>query len=180
MEVDSSKVKLYSIDKIVNKKKDENGLTQYEIKWTGNDKIDNSWQRLEILIEDKAFDSIFEFEKSDYAKSLPMNQDTQNFLQIFEEYLSRNIKINEYGDYPLDEAEKILNIIMDNYSNERYALIHWKKRLYNNIEFQPLNSWVNCKVLSVFDGELFSNFMKELIEQNYKNNIQRRKNKNIS
>ena len=180
MELDSSKVKLYSIEKIVNKKKDENGLTQYEIKWTGYDKIDNSWQRLEILIEDKAFDSIFEFEKSDYAKSLPMNQDTKNFLQIFEEYLSRNININEYGDYPLDEAEKILNIIMDNYSNERYALIHWKKRLYNNIEFQPLNSWVNCKVLSVFDGELFSNFMKELIEQNYKNNIQRRKNKNIS
>ncbi len=180
MELDSSKVKLYSIEKIVNKKKDENGLTQYEIKWAGYDKIDNSWQRLEILIEDKAFDSIFEFEKSDYAKSLPMNQDTKNFLQIFEEYLSRNININEYGDYPLDEAEKILNIIMDNYSNERYALIHWKKRLYNNIEFQPLNSWINCKVLSVFDGELFSNFMKELIEQNYKNNIQRRKNKNIS
>ena len=180
MELDSSKVKLYSIEKIVNKKKDENGLTQYEINWAGYDKIDNSWQRLEILIEDKAFDSIFEFEKSDYAKSLPMNQDTKNFLQIFEEYLSRNININEYGDYPLDEAEKILNIIMDNYSNERYALIHWKKRLYNNIEFQPLNSWVNCKVLSVFDGELFSNFMKELIEQNYKNNIQRRKNKNIS
>ena len=180
MEVDSSKVKLYSIDKIVNKKKDENGLTQYEIKWSGVEKINNSWQRLEILIEDKAFDSIFEFEKTDYAKSLPMNEDTENFLKIFEEYLSKNIKINEYGDYPLDEAEKILNIIMDYNSNERYALIQWKKRIYNNIEIQPLNSWVNCKVLSVFDGELFSNFMKELIEQNYKNNIQRRKNKNIS
>jgi hypothetical protein len=179
MEVDSSKVKLYSIDKIVNKKKDENGLTQYEIKWSGVEKINNSWQRLEILIEDKAFDSIFEFEKTDYAKSLPMNEDTENFLKIFEEYLSKNIKINEYGDYPLDEAEKILNIIMDYNSNERYALIQWKKRIYNNIEIQPLNSWVNCKVLSVFDGELFCNFMKELIEKNH-NEFLRKKNKKIN
>ncbi len=179
MEVDSSKVKLYSIDKIVNKKKDENGLTQYEIKWSGVEKINNSWQRLEILIEDKAFDSIFEFEKTDYAKSLPMNEDTENFLKIFEEYLSKNIKINEYGDYPLDEAEKILNIIMDYNSNERYALIQWKKRIYNNIEIQPLNSWVNCKVLSVFDGELFCNFMKKLIEKNH-NEFLRKKNKKIN
>ena len=180
MEVDSSKVKLYSIDKIVNKKKDENGLTQYEIKWSGIEKINNSWQRLEILIEDKAFDSIFEFEKTSYAKSLPMNKDTENFLQIFEEYLTGNIKINEYGDYPLDEAEKILNIIIDYNSNERYALIHWKKRLYNNVEIQPLNSWVNCKVLSVFDGELFSNFMRELIEKNHNDFIKKKKNRKIN
>ena len=171
MELDSSKVKLYSIEKIVNKKKDENGLTQYEIKWAGYDKIDNSWQRLEILIEDKAFDSIFEFEKTSYAKSLPMNKDTENFLQIFEEYLTGNIKINEYGDYPLDEAEKILNIIIDYNSNERYALIHWKKRLYNNVEIQPLNSWVNCKVLISFDGELLFNYINQLIENNKENII---------
>ena len=64
---------LYSIEKIVNKKIDENGLTQYEIKWFGYEESENSWQTLELLIEDKAFDSIFDFEKTNYAKSLPMN-----------------------------------------------------------------------------------------------------------
>ena len=162
---------LYSIEKIVNKKIDENGLTQYEIKWFGYEESENSWQTLEILIEDKAFDSIFDFEKTNYAKSLPMNFDTKNFLTVFEEYITQNINQNEYGDYPLDKADKILCISMDNKTNEKYALISWKKRIENNKEIQPLNSWVNCKVLISFDGELLFNYINQLIENNKENII---------
>ena len=159
---------LYLIEKIVNKKINEDGVTQYEIKWENYEESENTWQLLDILIEDKAFDSIFEFENTDFAKSLPMNDDTKNFLRVFEEYISDNRKQNEYGDFPDDQAEKILKITNDIFTNEKYALISWKKR---NNKIKPLNSWVNCKVLAVYDGELFSKFFKKLIESNHKMKI---------
>ena len=165
--MESSK-ELYSIDKIVNKKINEDGITQYEIKWEDYAETENTWQLLEILIEDKAFDSIFEFENTDFAKSLPMNEDTKNFLYVFEEYISDNRKQNEYGDFPDDQAEKILNITMDHITNEEYALISWKMR---DNKIKPKDSWVNCKVLAVYDGELFSKFIKNLIEYNHKRKI---------
>ena len=167
--MESEKEDLYQIEKIINKKTDEYGLTIYEIKWEQYDESENSWQSLEILIEDKAFDSIFEFESTDYAKTLPMNEDTKDFLNVFEEYISENTKIqNEYGDFPFDIPDRVLKITLDHISNEKYALISWKKR---NNNFQPLNSWVNCKVLAVYDGELFSKFIKNLIEYNHKRKI---------
>ena len=60
---------------------------------------------------------------------------------------------------------------MDNKTNEKYALISWKKRIENNKEIQTLNSWVNCKVLISFDGELLFNYINQLIENNKENII---------
>ena len=167
--MESEKEDLYQIEKIINKKTDEYGLTIYEIKWEQYDESENSWQSLEILIEDKAFDSIFEFESTDYAKTLPMNEDTKDFLNVFEEYISENTKIqNEYGDFPFDIPDRVLKITLDHISNEKYALISWKMR---DNKIKPKDSWVNCKVLAVYDGELFSKFIKNLIEYNHKRKI---------
>ena len=165
--------KLYEIEKILDKKIDINNETQYLIKWKGLNQNENSWQKLEILIEDKAFDPIIEFEKSDYAKSQIMNNDTKLFLEIFEEYSLENSKIiSNYGDFPIDSPENIIKIILDEKSNQRFALIKWKCRSNGN---QPLDSWVNVKVLICFDGELLYNFLKNRIIKNgdlinFKNN----------
>ena len=111
--------KLYEIEKILDKKIDINNETQYLIKWKGLNQNENSWQKLEILIEDKAFDPIIEFEKSDYAKSQIMNNDTKLFLEIFEEYSLENSKIiSNYGDFPIDSPENIIKIILDEKSNQ--------------------------------------------------------------
>ena len=156
--------KLYEIEKILDKKIDINNETQYLIKWKGLNQNENSWQKLEILIEDKAFDPIIEFEKSDYAKSQIMNNDTKLFLEIFEEYSLENSKIiSNYGDFPIDSPENIIKIILDEKSNQRFALIKWKCRINGN---QPLDSWVNVKVLICFDGDLLYNFLKNRIIKN--------------
>ena len=153
--------KIFEIEKILNKKTDINNETQYLIKWKGLDQNENSWQKLELLIEDKAFDAIIEFEKSEYAKSLQMNNDTKLFLDIFEEYSLENSKIiSNYGDFPIDSPENIIKIILDEKSNQRFALIKWKCRSNGN---QPLDSWVNVKVLICFDGDLLYNFLKNRI-----------------
>ena len=156
--------KLFEIEKILNKKTDINNETQYLIKWKGLEQNENSWQKLELLIEDKAFDAIIEFEKSEYAKSLQMNNDTKLFLDIFEEYSLENSKvISNYGDFPIDSPLQIIKIILDEETNQRFALIKWKCRSNGN---QPLDSWVNVKVLICFDGELLYNFLKNRIIKN--------------
>lgn len=154
------KENLYEIEKIVNKKIDDNNETQYEIKWKNFE--ENTWQKLSILIEDKAFDSIIEFEKTSYAKSLKMNYDTLNFIKVFEEYTTNNIKFNsKYGDFPFDEPLEIIKVVLDEGTNEKFAFIKWKQR-FNG--FQPENSYVNVKVVICFSSLLYFDFLKNKIK----------------
>ena len=69
MSFDDEAVQRYEIERIVSKRTTQQGFTEYYIKWKDYNDDENTWEPLENLIEDKAFEVIFNFENSEETKA---------------------------------------------------------------------------------------------------------------
>ena len=157
----------YEIEAILSNRTTPEKQTEYLIKWKGFGNEDSTWEPLQNLIEDKAFDAIFQFENSQTNETHihNRNKDVIDFLIYFKEFDSSNpeyiekTSCNPIGHFPYDEPLKIIKLHRRKTNNELYALIEWKPRPSNT---KPENSYINTRILSVFSPEIYVEYLESL------------------
>ena len=169
MSFDDEAVQRYEIERIVSKRTTQQGFTEYYIKWKDYNDDENTWEPLENLIEDKAFEVIFNFENSEETKAkYPIqNRDVINFIKSFSEFdPSNKLYVNmtssmSFGGFPLDKPERILGLEKNYATQEIYAIIECSMR--ENTGIKPKSTAVRTDIHSVFDPELYLDYLEKNI-----------------
>ena len=125
----------YEVEKIVNKKRNLNGVILYEVKWLGYPEDQNTWEPLSHLTKVKKM--IAEFEKI-------------KGKEIDEEW--------KKGKLDFDKPKKIIGIQLNN--NKLLLKIRWKKRFKKMqpkdtfIEYNEIKNKYPHKLLKFFEKNI--------------------------
>lgn len=159
----------YEIEHIKKRRTTTQGYTEYLIKWKdyGNDEM--TWEPLDNLITDRAFDAIFEFENNEENQKNNPNRakDVIDFLRAFKEFDSKSPFFCEItpqmriGGFPLDKPKAILGIEQNKLTKEIYVTIEWEERESTGIK--PMNTSVRSEIVMVFAPQLYLEYLERII-----------------
>lgn len=159
----------YEIERIEKRRTTTQGYTEYLIKWKdyGNDEM--TWEPLDNLVTDLAFDAIFEFENNEENQKNNPNRakDVIDFLRTFKEFDSKSPFYFEItpqmriGGFPLDKPKAILGIEQNRLTKELYVKIEWEERESTGIK--PMNTSVRSEIVMVFAPQLYLEYLERVI-----------------
>lgn len=156
----------FEIEKIIARRVTSQGYTEYLIKWKNYSNEENTWEPLENLIIDRAFNSIFEFENNEENQKNNPNraQDVIDFLRAFKEFDPKSPFYCEItpemriGGFPLDKPKAILGMEQNPYTKEIYVKIEWEMRESTGIK--PMDTAVRSQIVMVFAPQLYLDYLE--------------------